>query len=96
MLFSDEFRDRLSRWILSGSTRTVPRSGELPELVHQMRFPNELHLTLANAEPATIARLADLATRGCEQVPLNLENGVIDYLSDKTRGGSLLHSIGGV
>ncbi|QDU79791.1 ABC transporter ATP-binding protein YtrB [Polystyrenella longa] len=92
----DEFRDRLSRWVLKFDDGGPPSLEEIPELVHEMRFPNELHLTLANASPETISKLQTLATRSCEQLPLNLENGVIDYLSDKSRGGSLLHTMGGL
>ncbi|MCA9042150.1 MAG: ABC transporter ATP-binding protein [Planctomycetaceae bacterium] len=91
----DEFRDRLSRWVLKFDD-TPPFIDNIPELIHQMRFPNELHLTLANANAETINRLQELATRGCEQISLNLENGVIDYLSDKSRSGSLLQSVGGL
>lgn len=90
----DEFRERISRWVLRFDD-IPPAVTDVPEIVHEMRFPNELHLTLANANTKTISRLREIATRSCEQVPLNLENGVIDYLSDKSRGGSLLHTMGG-
>jgi len=90
----DEYLNHLSRWVLRFEGE-VPSVSHLPELVHEMRFPNEIHLTLANTSDDTAHQLDQLNPKSRERYPLNLENGVIDYLSDHTRGGSLLHSIGG-
>lgn len=91
----DEFLHRLSRWVLRFPGE-VPPLPEFPQLVHAMRYPNELHLTIANHNDKTKELLAKLNPKSIEETKMSLENGVIDYLSGNSRVVSLLQNAGGV
>lgn len=92
----DEFLSRISRWVLRFRSEIPPIPQEkIPQLVHMMRFPNELHMTLASNDESTREILEQLNPDSIEQTNISLENGVIDYLSDNVRTGSLLQSVGG-
>jgi ABC-2 type transport system ATP-binding protein len=90
----EDFLQRVSKWILRFKGK-IPPLPSFPNLVHAMRFPNELHLTIANYDDATRIQLEQLQPHSIETGRVNLEQGVIDYLSGKSRVGSLFQTMGG-
>jgi ABC-2 type transport system ATP-binding protein len=89
----DEFRSRMSRWILkfSESPREIPN---VPGLVHSRVIDNELNVTVANPSEETEALLAATGAITVERVSLALDHAVIDYLTDRGHSGSLLQAVG--
>ncbi len=89
----DEFRARMSRW----SLRFAERPDDLPDvpgIVHSSYVEGELQLTLANCDERTEQALHSSGAAAVEQLPLSLDQAVIDYLTERGRMGSLLQAIG--
>ena len=78
----DEFRSRVSRWILefAETPREIPK---VNGLVYSRIIDKQIHLTIANANAETEAKLSESGAIGIKQTPLSLDQAVIDYLTER-------------
>ncbi|HLJ12339.1 MAG TPA: AAA family ATPase, partial [Planctomycetaceae bacterium] len=88
----DDFRDRIGRWTLTFADRPPPLPA-IRGLIQTCVDENSLHLTIANPDDATQARLEATGAASVTRAPLNLDQAVIDYLGDRRQRTSLLAAV---
>ncbi len=76
------FQERLRHYVLK-FRETPPPTPELPGLLESFRTDRELALSLVNATPETIDRLAAMAPESIQQVDMTLEDAFVSYVGER-------------
>jgi len=88
----DDFRERIGRWVLTFEG-SPPDLSSISGLIQARLVGRELHVTIANPNERTEARLRDAGATTVDSTSLSLDQAVIDYMSDRRQAASLLAAV---
>ncbi len=90
----DDFRDRIAQFHLIFSA-APPQLPAIPGLLDTLRINNAIRITVANPAPDLEQALATMQPAELERLPVNFEEAITAYMSDRTNRGFFLEQLGG-